>query len=437
MMTKGTTGAHHERLQALREEIERKTGKTPEQLYDEREKRVRDTIELKEPDRVPLWVDPDIPKYSGLPRSAAYYEPAAWKEAVINANVDFQPDLCTPAMGIPGLTWEALDVKNRRWPGGPLPPDYEFQVVEGEYMKEEEYDIFLSDPSDFVIRYFLPRAYGALLPLAKLPPLGLMFGGFEGLTALFASPEFEQLAKALSKAGKELLNYRQAMGNLQEDLALLGFPPFAQFGGVGGAPFDTVSSGLRGMKGSMTDMFRRPEKLLQACDMILDRKIAMAAPAGPYKRGSTVRIGIPLWRGDRIFMSDQQFRKFYWPGLKRALLADIELGYIPIPSFEAYFGDRLECLLELPKGKVLAMVHDSDAVRAKEILKGHTCIITGAPLSMKLASVQELEDFYKDRIKVCGKGGGLILMCNLNFSDKAKMKSCKAMIDRLKEYGRY
>ena len=65
-------------------------------------------------------------------------------------------------IGTSGTCWEILDVKNRLWPGGPLPPDYTFQFVEGEYMKADEYDLFLRDPSDFIIRYYLPRIYGNL-----------------------------------------------------------------------------------------------------------------------------------------------------------------------------------------------------------------------------------------------------------------------------------
>ena len=69
--------------------------------------------------------------------------------------------------------FELLDVKNRLWPGGPLPPDYEYQFVEGKFMKDDEYDLFLSDPSDFIVRYYLPRMHGALMPLSKLPSLGI------------------------------------------------------------------------------------------------------------------------------------------------------------------------------------------------------------------------------------------------------------------------
>jgi hypothetical protein len=44
MTTTGPKEEHNEQLMALRREIERKTGKTPEQLYEEREKRARDAI---------------------------------------------------------------------------------------------------------------------------------------------------------------------------------------------------------------------------------------------------------------------------------------------------------------------------------------------------------------------------------------------------------
>jgi hypothetical protein len=35
---------------------------------------------------------------------------------------------------------------------GPLPPDYGYQAVEGEYMNAGENDMFLNDPTGFMIR---------------------------------------------------------------------------------------------------------------------------------------------------------------------------------------------------------------------------------------------------------------------------------------------
>ena len=85
----------------------------------------------------------------------------------------------------------------------------------------------------------------------------------------------------LAEAGKHIEKFRKIIGDTFGDLEQLGFPPFASFvpGGVGGAPFDTLTSSLRGMKGSMVDMYRQPEKLLQACEAIIDRRIARATPA--------------------------------------------------------------------------------------------------------------------------------------------------------------
>ena len=423
--------------QILKEDIEKRTGKSTEQLYEEREKRVRDAIEIKEPDRIPLTIEIKTSAYAGIPNSAAYYDPIGYKRAIRKITLDLEPDMCNAGLPTSGDALEALGVKNRLWPGGPLPPDYDYQFIETEFMKEDEYDLFLSDPSDFMVRHFLPRMYGALAPLAKLPPLGVLFQGFEGITPTFASPEFVKLARALARAGQATRKFRKTIGDSYEELAELGFPAFAHVGtgGVGGAPYDTVSSFLRGMKGAMLDMYRQPEKLLQACDMILERRIATARPADPKKRGNPKRTGMPLWRGDKSFMSDKQFEKFYWPGLKKALQATIDLGYVPVPFFEAEFGDRLERLLELPKGKVIASVEHMDAVKAREILKGHTCIMVRSPLSSKLWSVREVEKYTKELIDKCGKGPGLIL--DIRLPDKGTKEEFKQMLDSVREYSRY
>jgi hypothetical protein len=430
-MTTVPTRAYSQKLQTLREEIQRKTGKTTEQLYEEREKRVSDAIELREPDRIPLWLIAESNPRLGLPPAAAYYEPLAWKEALIKEILDFEPDLYLAIFGDAGRSWEVLEIKNKLWPGGPLPPDYEYQFVEGEYMQADEYDLFLSDPSDFMVRCYLPRVYNTLAPLAKLPPISLMYNSFEFITNLFTSPEFEQMARALKKAGQELEKHRSVVGNAQAELASLGFPDMGHGSGAGGAPFDTISSFLRGMKGSMLDMYRRPEKLLQACEVILNKRISTAIPADPNRSGSFRRAGIPLWRGDCSFMSDAQFERFYWPGLKRAMQAAIDLGYIPMPLFEARFGKRLEHLLELPKGKVAAVVENVDIIPAREILRGHTCIIGKPPVSLQYSSIQETQDYYKDLIKKCGKGGGLMLRMVL--PQKAAIKDLKAMVKSIRE----
>ncbi|MEE8413117.1 MAG: uroporphyrinogen decarboxylase family protein, partial [Dehalococcoidales bacterium] len=400
-----------------------------------REKRVRDAIELRESDRVPVSLRMTYfpAHYTGINTATAYYEPKVWREAVIKTILDFAPDVYQCSSGTSsGAVMDILDPTQTRWPGGPLPPNVSHQAIDVVCMTEDEYDIFLSDPTGFNLRYALPRAYGALAPLATLPSLADR--AITGMTPIFTRQEFRTLAKALLKAGEEQEKWRQTAGNLENDMTELGFPPNSHQGGAGGAPFDSISDFYRGMKGAMLDMFRCPDKLLAACDKILQDRLQRAVPADPRRRGNPKRLFLALHRGAEGFMSKKQFEKFYWPGLKAAMLRSIELGYIPMPFCEGGYGDRLEYFLELPKGKVVAHFDLTDMIKAKEVLKDHTCIMGNVPSTLlQVGTPQDVEEYCKNLIKVCGKGGGFILT-NGSSTDTARPENVKAMVDSTQKF---
>jgi hypothetical protein len=434
-----------EKIQRLRDDIEKKYGKTVDQLRNEREKRINYVIILRLPDRVPVSIQTGVfaCRYAGIPISAMYYDHVAYWEACVKTIVDFEPDSGNiMAAGTSGLVNELLDVRTQRWPGGNLPPDIPYQFVEGEYMKEGEYDIFLSDPSDFLLRHYLPRIYGTLEPLAKLPPIRNMVGGFfGGIIGVLALPEFKELGEKLSRAAAEQDRLMKVSLELSEMAEQLGYP--SQFGvrgrgfGVGGAPFDMVSDFLRGMRGAMLDMYRCPEKLLTACEMIQEWRFSEAAPAILDNQGNPPRVFMALHRGSDGFMSIKQFEKFYWPGLKKAILKAIDLGYIVAPFFEGVWDDRLEYLLELPRGKVIFWCERTDVFKAKEVLGDHMCIQGGVPPTLlQTGSPQDIEEHCKRLIKVVGKGGGLIVGPG-SAMDFAKPENVKAMVDSVKKYGGY
>lgn len=257
------------------------------------------------------------------------------------------------------------------------------------------------------------------------------------MTPIFTRPEFRRLALNLLKAGEEQAKFNEVMGNLESELARLGFPPYSHGGGAGSAPFDTISDFYRGMQGSMTDIYRCPDKLLAAGEKILEMRIKRAVPADAAGKGRTKRVFLALHRGAQGFMSRQQFEKFYWPGLKKAMLTSIDLGYIPIPFCEGKYGDRLEYFLELPKGKAVAHFDITDMPRAKEVLGNHLCIMGNVPSALlQIGSPQEVEEHCKKLIEVCGKGGGFILAQGSSI-DEAKPENVKAMVDSVKKYGWY
>jgi hypothetical protein len=303
-------------------------------------------------------------------------------------------------------------------------------------MKEDEYKIFLSDPSDFFLRCYLPRTFGALEPLKNLPPLrSMFFTSFAGVTPIFASPEFMKVAQALHQAGQAQLKWREDALGFEEEMAQLGFPAAFHFGGVMGAPFDAVSDFLRGMRGSMIDMFRHPDELLAACDKVFEWQAANALPADPRRRGNPKRCFMALHRGSEGFMSIKQFEKFYWPGLKKAIQTNISLGYVPTVFMEGKFDSRLEYLLDFPPKSIICRLVDTDMKLAKEVLGDRFCLMGNVPLSMlQIASASEVDEYCRELIKVCGKGGGFILTSASSSIDQARPENVKAMVDSVKKY---
>ena len=105
-----------------------------------------------------------------------------------------------------GPALETLDYRLYKWPGHGVKENLSYQFVEKDYMKADEYDHFIADPSDYWLRVWLPRTHGALAPLADLPP---MYGTME---LPMAVPWLCTLgAPPVRKAYQTLLGSRQAV----------------------------------------------------------------------------------------------------------------------------------------------------------------------------------------------------------------------------------
>ena len=105
--------------------------------------------------------------------------------------------------------------------------------------------------------------------------------------------------------------------------------------------------------------------------------------------------------------------------------------------FEGNFTNRLEYLLDFPKGQMLARLDTTDIFRAKEILKDHVCIQGNVPSSLlQTGSVQDVKDHCKKLIDVIGKDGGFIISPRSS-TDEVKPENLKALIDFTHEYGVY
>jgi hypothetical protein len=413
--------------------------KTTKELFEERNKRVNDAIALKIPDRVPIAFSLGFfpARYAGMPFSVVYYEPEKWLAAVKKMVLDFQPDfLFNIKIPSPGKALEILGPRTTRWPGYGVSPYHSNQAIEGEWMKADEYDLFMKDTTNFMLRFYLPRVVEAMEPFSKLPDFSAMrFGqmGAQALAEALAQPEMAAAIARLQEAGRLSIEWRKNIPDMNKEIGKLGFPIGGM--GPGGAPFDQVMNNLRGMPGTMLDMYRQPDKLMELINQFLNETLDRIA-AMPY-RDDHPRVFMATHRGADGFMSLKQFEKFYWPGLKAVILATIDKGIIPCIFFEGNWTQRLEYLLELPRAKIMAHFDSTDIYRAKEILKNHMCIRGNVPGSLLTAgTVDDVKDYCKKLIDVVGKDGGLIVSPRA-VPDEAKPENLRAMIDFTKEYGVY
>ena len=415
----------------------------PEELYWERLKRCEDAIELKIPDRVPFFPMTHYfaAKYAGLKGEEAFYDSEKWFAANIKMNVELAPDCYFPPLHslYPGKALEILKCRQIKWPGHGVPDDagYGYQYVEGEYMRAEEYDSLLNDPLDFIIRVYLPRIFESLEPLRQLPSIkDLFIQGYKGAlsSAFFAKPEITEAFGSVYRAGLEAGKFVEGAAQFHEEMAALGFPP--GMGTAMYAPFDHISDMLRGMRGVMMDMYRQPDKLLEATEKIYFPSIFEAGVERARQSGCP-RVFIPLHRGGDPFMSLKQFETFYWPGLKRVILGLIDEGLTPCPFFEGKFDTRLEYLTDLPKGKVLAFFDSTDIFRAKEVLGDTMCLAGNIPLSLlKTGSRKQIEEYSRKLIDKVGRGGGFIMSASAVLDD-AEPELVKIWTDFTREYGAY
>lgn len=413
--------------------------KSPVELYSERVKRVQDAVELRVPDRVPFLPHFSFfaARYTGMSCEDLMYDYDKLEEAHLKAVLDLQPDMYVnpyPLMALGGLM-DVLGAKAFRWPGGGLDPYLPYQYVEKEYMKGEEYDDFLFDPTDFMLRIFLPRIYGALKPLQGLPYLpSVYYTRFLSATAALGEPEITEAVKALLRAGesaREMIGRAVAYNRRMKEF---GFP--SQFGATAYAPFDYIGDLLRGTRGIMLDIFRVPDKLIEALEKTVP--IVTRGAVNAARTTGVPTVFMPLHKGIDSFMSGDQFKTFYWPTLKKVILNLIEKDLTPCVFFEGDCTSRLEIIADIPKGKAIYQFEASDIFKAKDILGDRVCIRGNVPGALLVAGTpEEVQTYCRQLIEKVGKGGGFIMDGGVGIPDEARPENVNAMAETTRVYGVY
>jgi hypothetical protein len=415
--------------------------KSPEAAadYKARVDRILAALNLEKPDRVPIRLNTGFwpAKSAGMTPYEAMSQPARAAQAWKDFNLKFQPDASVDPLHntVPASMFANLDYKLYAWPGHGVLESASYQYNEKEWMLPEEYDHLISDPSDYMLRTYLPRTVGALAGFGNLSSLldYIELPFVSGNVSAWGTEEMAASFEKMAAAARDLKAWGDVVFPAMDEVMGLGFPHFAGSGTK--APFDILGDTLRGTKGVIVDMFRYPEKVLAVCE-----RLVQVAVDWPLKRPggvATPLVFIPLHKGADGFMSDEQFKTFYWPTLRQMLLGLIEEGCIPFLFAEGRYNTRLEAIMDLPKGKTVWLFDQSDMARAKETIGTVACIQGNMPLSLLHAgTAEQVAEHTRKLIDIAGPDGGFILDIGA-VADEGKDENLEVMMKTAKEYGVY
>jgi len=412
--------------------------KEAESLYKARVTRFIKAIKMEKPDRVPVMLPTgNYPAYWGGANfhTLMYdYKKGAeiWKK-YMEAFGDMDT-FSGPGLVPSGKIAEVVKSKLQKLPGLGLPEDATMnQFVEGEYMKADEYDRYMMDPSDYNIRTMLPRTTPLFEGFNWLPSTRSWSG--TALVAILADPEIRGVFQKLMDLADEYNRWRDASLEINDYIRAQGYPSTYGGGPMIGAPFDHFADTLRGTHGITMDMFRQPKKLHEAMEYYL--KMGIETSLKNFPMTACPICMMPLHKGDDVFMSDAQFAEFYWPYLRRLFMAMVEEGLVPMPFAEGRYTNRLKQIADTPKSAVVWYFDQTDMKKAKEILGDVCCIAGNVPTSVVMKGTpEEVKGYCRKLIDDCAAGGGYILAGGASI-DNGKFENLKAMMEAAKEYGGY
>lgn len=407
--------------------------------YQAREKRVWDAIRLRKPDRVPIVCYDEYfsLKQGGLTPADAYYDANRASKIFVENVIQRNWDMVSLFGNLPGLVGETIGLTSNKWAGYNLPDNQEYQFVEKEYMLADEYDQFLKDPSDFVIRKMWPRMADGLRPFESFPSFTMLSHSYTPiveLAMLAGQLDVREMLEKLIVLGEKMNQHEAAFAKTVELLREKGLPVFIE--APAHAPFDWISDYFRGIKGTMLDMYYQPDKLKAAINLITPHMIEYTIQTA--EEMGVPSVSIPLHRGADPFMSNKQYAEFYWPSLKELLLALIDAGLTPSPYWEGSYTNRLEFLAELPPGQIWSHFDVIDLEKAKEMIGDTMCFWGNVPVQLLISGTPEqTTEYVKKLIDTFGDNGGLIVDGSAGIPKEAKLENVMAMTEAVFEYGVY
>jgi len=393
-----------------------------EQLYRQRLNRYVTAMGNKTPDRVPVRVFAAefAARYAGFTCQQVTHDYNFAYEATRKCAADYGWDATVGNMVYvwTGLT-QALGLRYYGVPGVDVSPDTGFQYrepPEGKaFMRPEEYDHLIEDPTDFLFSVWLPRVSTEI--------------SAPGKEATFRSHV------ALVKGGMAMWNYFVTLGHQGEALRRESGTVSA-ISGIFKAPMDILADKLRGYLGLTMDLMERPEKVLAACRALMPHLLYVALSGADSQH--YVPIGFWMHRGCVPFISHEHFSEIYWPTLKPIVEHTWKAGHQMLFYAEGNWDAHLEAFAELPAGSIVYHVDRGDIFRARAILGDKFCLSGGVPnYLLAYGTPEEVRDTCRRIIEGVADKGGYVMDASAIIQNDAKPENVRAMTESAWEFGNY
>jgi len=393
-----------------------------EQLYAERLKRYVTAMRNEKPDKIPIrpFVAEFTAKYAGYTcqEVAHDYEKAFVAARKCAADFDWDAVVGNMVYVWTGLT-QAIGLKYYGTPGIDVPADTGFQYREPSeekaFMKPDEYDQLIEDPTGFLFNVWLPRVSHDVSAMDQ--PTSLR----NNLSFL--------------KGGMAMLNYFNAFGQ-QNALLRSESGTVSAIAGILKAPMDIIADKLRGYVGLVMDLIERPEKVLAACQALIPHLTYTAlSGADPDKN---VPITIWMHRGCVPFVTMDHFNNIYWPTLKPIIEEIWANGHQVLFYAEGDWNAHLKSFAELPDKSIIYHADRGDIFEVHKAIGHKFCLSGGIPnFLLSYGTEDQVRDYCKKVIDGVAGDGGYIMDASAIMQNDAKTENLRAMTEFTREYGVY
>jgi hypothetical protein len=393
-----------------------------EALYQQRLNRYVTAMRNEKPDMIPIrpFVAEFTGTYAGYTCQALAHDFTQAFDAACKCAADFDWDAVVANMVYvwTGLA-QGVDLAYYGIPGIDVPANMGFQYLEppedNAFMRPDEYDQLIADPTGFLYNVWLPRVARPVRnigePVTEAHNLSFIKGGMAMMLYFMSFPG--QVARLRRESGT-----------------------VSAISGIFKAPMDIIADKLRGYLGLVDDLMRQPDKVLAACEALMPYLCQVAkSGADPDKN---VPIGYWMHRGCVPFVTPDHFSKIYWPTVKPIIEELWAAGHQTLFYAEGNWDHHLESFAELPDLSIVYHVDQGDIFKAHKVL-GHKFCLSGGIRNFLLAfrTPDDVRAHCRKVIDGVAQDGGYILDASAIMQNDSRVDNVRAMTEFTREYGVY